>query len=430
MGDLIAAIATARGRGGIAVVRVSGEGALALARAMFSRKGEYTPNMLYTGTIDCGDFTDFGMCVYFRAPRSFTGEDTVEFHCHGGTEIARGVLSRALTLGARLAEAGEFTKRAYLNGKLSLSAVEGMGEMIGAESAAQVRAGYALYTEALNAEIVRLQTAIKECLAGVDAEVDYPEEDLSAGNRAQTRSALREILSSLRALSERYRTGKKIRSGVKVALCGRPNAGKSSLLNALLGYDRAIVSAIPGTTRDLVEGTIEIRGVLFRLTDTAGLREGADEIEREGVRRAEQAIGSSDVIVYLKEDEAFDLPFPQGVPVITVGAKSDLGIKEGCEIALSSLTGEGIPALKERLYEVGFGAEQEGVYLLEERQFEAVSEALGAALAAQEGVLGGSPAELYAEDLKRAYAALGRISGETATEEIIEEIFSKFCVGK
>ena len=173
--ELISAIATAQGAGGVAIVRVSGDGALSLAKKMFSRKGEFEPNFLYPGRIDGGAISDYGMCVYFRAPRSFTGEDTVEFHCHGGIEIARAVLQHTLDLGARPAEAGEFTRRAFLNGKLSLSAAEGLGDMISARSEAQVKAGYLLYGEKLTAEGKRLQGLIKECLAMVDADVDYPE---------------------------------------------------------------------------------------------------------------------------------------------------------------------------------------------------------------------------------------------------------------
>lgn len=427
-GDTIAAIATARGKGGVAIVRVCGEGALPIAKKMFSAK-EFSPNYLQFGTIDCGEFSDSGMCVYFRAPHSFTGEDTVEFHCHGGSEIANGVLRRTLALGARLAERGEFTKRAYLNGKLSLSAIEGMGEMISAQSAAQVRAGYLLYHETLTKEGVRLQNLIKECLAAVDAEVDYPEEDLSSDVRTDILPKIRSVSETLSALKSQYRCGKKIRTGVNVAFCGRPNAGKSSLFNALLGCERAIVSPVPGTTRDTVEGSIELHGILFHLTDTAGLHECGDEIEREGIRRAENAIKGADVIVYLKEKED-DISLPHETPVITVGAKCDIRKTEDCDVSLSALTGEGLWVLRELLYERGFGEQSDETYLMEERHYEAVREALEALGETLEGIAAELPAELCAEGLKRAYTALGTISGETASESVIEEIFSKFCVGK
>ncbi len=427
--DTIAAIATAQGRAGVAIVRVSGENALAIARKMTGRT-HFEPNFMHPCTVDCGELKDFGLCVFFHAPRSFTGEDVVEFHCHGGTEIVRGALSRCLELGARLAERGEFTRRAYLNGKLSLSAVEGLGEMIDASSRAQARAGYALYTEALTEEGRRLQAILTNALAGVDADVDYPEEDLETDNREGLLSSLREAEASLTALKGRYKTGKKIREGVNVVLCGRPNAGKSALFNALLGYDRAIVSSAEGTTRDTVEGALEIRGVLFRLTDTAGLREGTDEVEIEGIRRTKQAVKGADVVVYLKEEGDPPLDIPEGTPCIVVGAKSDINKKEGCDVVLSSRTGEGLSRLKELLFERGYGEETDGLFLLEERQFAAVSEAEIALKRAIDAIEERLPAELYAQDLREAWEALGKLTGETATETVIAEIFSKFCVGK
>ena len=425
---VISAIATAEGRGGVAIVRMSGDGALAIARKMFSKKGDLLPNVMYPGEIDGGTFTDYGLLVWFRAPKSFTGEDVVEFHCHGGPEIARGILRRTLALGARLAERGEFTKRAFLNGKLSLSAAEGMAEMINAQSEAQIRAGYLLYGEKLAAEGKRLQALLTTCLASVEADIDYPEEDLNFDSRTEIGHTMSEIAVSLNALLETYTAGIKVKSGVRVAICGKPNAGKSSLLNALLGYERAIVSNIAGTTRDTVEGEITIRGVRFLLTDTAGLRTGADALEQEGIRRAEQAIKSADVIVYLKEEERYD--FPPDTPVITVGAKCDLVRREGCDVLVSSRTGEGLESFKELLYTRGYGRENEGVYLLEERHYRAIKRAHTAAREAIAAIEAGLPPELYAEDLRRSYAALGEITGETATENIVNEIFEKFCVGK
>lgn len=429
MNDVISAIATAQGRGGVAIVRLSGCGALGIAKKMFSRKGEWVPNMLYPGTIDCGDFTDYGMCVYFRAPKSFTGEDVVEFHCHGGVAIARGVLSKTLACGARLAERGEFTKRAFLNGKLSLSAAEGMVDMINAESDAQVRAGYLLYGEKLTEEIRNLQSTLTDCLAGIDAEIDYPEEDLTADTAADVAEKLKVAESRLADLLYQYHAGEKIKSGVTVAICGKPNAGKSSLLNALLGYDKAIVSSVAGTTRDAVEGTIELNGVLFRLIDTAGLREAEDEIEREGIRRAEKAVSSSDVILYVKEDGE-EFTFPEGTPVVTVASKGDIRKRNDCDLCVSATTGEGLSELRNLLYEKGFGRENDGAYLMEERHYRALSAAQEGIRAALASVKRGDPAELYAAEIKRAWDKLGEISGETATEAIIDEIFAKFCVGK
>ncbi|MDE6411287.1 MAG: tRNA uridine-5-carboxymethylaminomethyl(34) synthesis GTPase MnmE, partial [Clostridia bacterium] len=409
-------------------VRVSGDGAIEVAKNIFSKKGDYIPNMLYAGEIDCGTFHDFGMCVYFRAPKSFTGEDVVEFHCHGGNEIARGVLERTYALGARPAERGEFTKRAFLNGKLSLSAAEGMVDMINAESEAEVRAGYTLYGEKLTKEGKRLSALLLECLAKIDADLDYPEEDLSAATGEETLSRLYAVDDALKSLLLQYRAGKKLKSGVSVVLCGAPNAGKSTLFNALLGYDRAIVSQIAGTTRDIVEGTIEINGVNFRIYDTAGLHESEDIVERDGISRAEKAIQSADLVLWLKE--ASPVEFSAGSTVITVGAKSDIKREEGCDIYVSAETGEGMDGLRSLIYERGFGRENDGVYLLEERHYNALSEAKRGVEAAIATIEKGLPAELYAEDITLALNALGQVSGESASEAVIDEIFEKFCVGK
>ncbi len=425
---VISAIATAQGAGGIAIVRMSGEGVLDIAHAMCP-VAFFEPNRMYPAEIDAGTLKDRGLVVYFAAPRSFTGEDVVEFHCHGGNEIARAVLRRTVALGARLAERGEFTKRAFLNGKLSLSAAEGMADMINARSEAEVRAGYSLYGEKLAREGRRMQALLKTALASVEADLDYPEEDLNLQSRTEIEGTMSEIEASLSRLLAQYSAGRRLKDGVRVAIVGRPNAGKSSLFNALLGYGRAIVSETAGTTRDTVEESLTIRGVRFVLTDTAGLREGEDDIEREGIRRAGQAMEASDLILYLKEEG--DAPvFPAGTPVITVGAKCDLGAKAGCDLSVSSLTGEGLDALRALMYERGFGRENDGAFLMEERHYRALGRARASAHTACEMIRGGLPPELYAEELRAAYTALGEITGETASEAVIAEIFEKFCVGK
>lgn len=425
---VISAIATAQGPGGVAIVRMSGEGALSIARRMCTRE-QFEPYRMVPALIDGGTLRDFGLVVYFKAPRSFTGEDVVEFHVHGGTEIAHAVLARTVELGARLAERGEFTKRAFLNGKLSLSAAEGMADMINARSEAEVRAGFLLYGEKLSAEGKRLQALLKTALAGVEADLDYPEEDLNAQSRTEVGHTMSAILSSLNALLGQFRAGKRLKEGVRVAIVGRPNAGKSTLFNALLGYGRAIVSDTAGTTRDTVEESISLHGVRFVLTDTAGLRESDDALEQEGIRRAEGAIRSADLILYLKE-EGDEVDFPAQTPVITVGAKCELGRKEGCELYVSAHTGEGMEELRELLYARGFGRENDGAFLIEERHHRALERARTAAAAAKQAIEEGLPPELYAEELRAAYAALGEITGETATEAVIAEIFEKFCVGK
>ena len=444
--ETIAAIATPAGKGGVAIIRLSGKDPLEIAKRMFTptgstRVGDFLPYRMYPGEIDCGGFTDYGMAVYFKAPHSYTGEDVVEFQCHGGESIARGVLKQVLRQGARSAGRGEFTKRAFLNGKLSLASAEGVADMINGESEAEVKAGYMLYSEKLTQKVVAAQERLKNLLAGIDVSVDYPEEDIEEQHVAELKLALEGMQTELKALLATYASGKKIKSGVTVAICGKPNTGKSSLLNRLLGYDKAIVSSVAGTTRDAVEGTIEIGGAKFNLYDTAGVRESEDAIESIGITRAESIIRACDVAVFvadisrgLDEEDARVLEMLQGKPLIKVFNKTDAVSDEtetDADVHTSAVTGEGINALKQLLYEKGFGGArtEDAAFLIEERHYDALTRAsmhLSQAILACET----QPLDLIGIDVKAAWDALGEITGETATEAIITEIFEKFCVGK
>ncbi|MDE6585088.1 MAG: tRNA uridine-5-carboxymethylaminomethyl(34) synthesis GTPase MnmE [Clostridia bacterium] len=431
MYDCIAAISTAHGTGGVAIIRLSGKEALSIAKKMFAaQKEEYTPNYMYAGNISGEGFTDYGFMVYFKAPRSFTGEDIVEFHCHGGVQIARGILKKCLSLGARAAERGEFTKRAFLNGKLSLSSAEGMADMINAESLALVRAGSMMYTEKLTREVVDVQNKLKDVLAEVAVEIDYPEEDSDGADLQGISKKLDEIRGLVSGLASSYKSGKKIKDGVTVALCGKPNAGKSSLLNALLGYDRAIVSSVAGTTRDVVEGCIEIDGVKYNLTDTAGIRESAGEVESIGIERAKNAIKCADIVLFITDcNEEFSEE--ASGKVIKVFNKSDIK-KPGktADICVSAKTGEGIEQLKKLIAQSAVGEfSLDKAYIVEERHFSALLRAEQSLNSAFDGIAT-LTLDLVAVDLKDAWDALGEITGETATEEIISTVFEKFCVGK
>lgn len=444
--DIISAVATAHGRGGVAVIRMSGAGALALAEKMFTPTGKtpvsaFEPYKMYAGNIAGEGLTDFGLCVFFRAPKSYTGEDTIEFHCHGGENIARAVLQKTFSLGARIAQKGEFTKRAFLNGKLSLSSAEGVADMINAESQAEARAGYLLYSEKLTDAVRGVQERLKTALAQVDVFIDYPEEsaDDSEVEIGELKRTLQGASNALLDLLQGYETGKKIKSGVTVAICGKPNTGKSSLLNRLLGYDKAIVSELAGTTRDAVEGSLEIKGKKFNLYDTAGVREGGDRIENIGIERAEALIKSADLAVFVAdiaggvdEEDARVLEMLKGKPVIKVFNKTDLisdDTQTDADVHTSAVTGEGILKLKELLYEKGFGESLHEAFLIEERHYTAMRRAqksIERAVCATDS----ETLDLVAIDIKEAWDALGEVTGETATEAIIEEIFSKFCVGK
>lgn len=444
--ETIAAIATPPGKGGVAIIRLSGKDPLSIAAQMFTPTGrvsvtDFEPYKLYPGTIECGGFTDYGMAVYFKAPRSYTGEDVVEFQCHGGESIARGILKQAFRLGAKSAGKGEFTKRAFLNGKLSLASAEGVADMINGESEAEVKAGYMLYSEKLTQRVISAQERLKTLLAGIDVSVDYPEEDIEEQHVAQLKLSLQAMNAELKALLATYASGKKIKSGVTVAICGKPNTGKSSLLNRLLGYEKAIVSSVAGTTRDAVEGVIEIGGMKFNLYDTAGVRESEDAIESIGITRAESIIRSCDVAVFVAdvtrgvdEEDGKVLDMVSGKPLIKVFNKVDATADEtetDADVHTSAVTGEGIERLKRLMYEKGYGGAQaeDAAFLVEERHYDALSRAvqsLDQAIFACET----QPLDLIGIDVKGAWDALGEITGETATEAIIEEIFSKFCVGK
>jgi len=447
MEENIAAIATPPGKGGVAIIRISGRDPLTLASKMFTTAGktkveDFEPYRMYPGRIDGGNFEDYGLCVYFKGPASYTGEDIVEFQCHGGESVARGILKQVFRLGARSAGRGEFTKRAFLNGKLSLASAEGVADMINGESEAEVKAGYLLYSEKLTDKVRALQSELKTLLAGIDVSVDYPEEDIEEQHIAELAVSLKKLCGDISALAANYAVGKKIKTGVTVAICGKPNTGKSSLLNRLLGYEKAIVSNVAGTTRDAVEGTLEIEGRKFNLYDTAGVRESGDFIENIGIERAESIIRAADVAIFVAdmslqggvdEEDARVLEMVKGKPLIKVINKIDIARDEtetDADVYTSAVTGEGISKLKRLMYEKGFGARTEdAAFLIEERHFDALKRALGSL---QKAVLACEfqPLDLIGIDVKEAWGALGEITGETATEAIIEEIFAKFCVGK
>ena len=442
----IAAIATPAGKGGVAIIRISGKSPLEIAEKMFKPVGKtpvsaFEPYRMYPGQIDGGSFTDYGLCVYFKAPASYTGEDIVEFQCHGGENIARGILRQAFALGAKPAGRGEFTKRAFLNGKLSLASAEGVADMINGESDAEVKAGFLLYSEKLTNKVRDLQSELKTLLAGIDVSVDYPEEDIEEQHIAELVVALQGLSGRLESLASGYAVGKKIKNGVTVAICGKPNTGKSSLLNTLLGYEKAIVSNIAGTTRDAVEGALEIDGRKFNLYDTAGVRESGDMIENIGIERAESIMRSADVAVFVAdysagvdEEDGKVLEMLKDKPLIKVFNKIDLTTDEtstDADVMTSAVTGAGIQKLKRLLYEKSFGERgEDAAFLIEERHFDALQRAQASLQKAISACNFGQPLDLIGIDVKEAWDALGEITGETATEAIIQEIFSKFCVGK
>ena len=441
--DNISAISTGLVASGVAVIRISGESPLKIAEKMFNPTGktkvsDFEPYKMYPGEIIAEDFTDYGMCVYFKAPKSFTGEDIVEFHSHGGVAITRGILQQTLKLGARLAENGEFTKRAFLNGKPSLASAEGLINMINSQSVSSVKAGYALYREKLTSKIVALQDEITDVLSQIDVDMDFPEEDLEQASRENVKSSLINVIGQLDTLIKTYRTGRVIKEGVKVGIVGKPNTGKSSILNALLNYDKAIVSDVAGTTRDVVEGSIDINGVRFNFSDTAGIRENADKIEAIGVDLSKRTVNESDLIVFVLDascktaDDEQIYSLVKDKNLITVVNKTDLSDEkdERADVYVSALNKDNVEGLRQAIYNKTLGSiDLNGDFLMEERHFNALVNAKNkfeVALSALDLVT----LDVLAIDIKDGWDYLGEISGKTATEEIINNIFAKFCVGK
>ena len=446
MEEIISAISTASGTGGVAIIRASGENVLDLAEKMFKplskmvKVKDFEPYKMYVGEIDGGDFTDFGMMVYFKAPKSYTGEDMIEFHCHGGVVITQGILKRTYELGAMPATRGEFTKRAFVNGKLSLDSAEGLINMINSESTASLKVGYNLYREKLYQKINELQDGLTFALASVDADIDYPEEDLEGVATSDVKNALENTLKEVEILLNSYTKGEKVKNGVKVAIVGKPNTGKSSILNALLNYDKAIVSSTAGTTRDIVEGSLSINGVKFDFYDTAGIRETADDIEKLGIERSEKILKSCDIALVVL-DSSQDLTSEDNSIIDAVKDKENIivynkldknpSLKKESAILLSAKTGEGVDILKEELYNrvFGGGVDLNSQYVAEERHYYALQKAKAGLIEGLNNV-DIVPLDLIAEDIKSVWLSLGEITGKTASEEIIDEIFAKFCVGK
>lgn len=441
--DVIAAISTGLVPSGVAVIRLSGKGALNVAEKMFKPSNkicvkDFEPNKMYTGEILCEDFNDFGLCVYFKSPKSYTGEDSVEFHSHGGVAIAQGVLKSAIHNGARLAKNGEFTRRAFINGKLSLSSCEGLIDMINGESIGQVKAGYYLYREKLCNEVNLLQQRLLDAIAEIDVDMDFPEEDLEVDSKNNSLKALKEVKEKLEKLIASYRIGRNVKNGVKVGIVGKPNTGKSSIFNLLLNYDKAIVSDVAGTTRDIVEGNIDIDGIRFYFSDTAGIRDSSDRIETLGVELSKKVLNESDLIIFVtdcaniteEDKEIYNLVKDKNT--IIVSNKIDLKGKgfEKFDIALSTFNKEDVYKLRQLILDKTVGkVDFNSDFLCEERHFEAFNRALQK-INDSISAIDKMPLDMIAVDVRASYDALGEITGKTATEDIIDSIFKKFCVGK
>lgn len=443
--DIIAAIATAPGRGGIGVVRVSGPRLEALIRGLVAR----TPEPRHASLADFldaqGNAIDRGIVLYFPAPASYTGQDVLELHGHGGPLVLRLLLDRCLELGARLAQPGEFTRRAYLNDRIDLAQAESIADLIDASTAAAARSAMRSLQGAFSQRIEGLLSALIELRALVEAAIDFPDEDTDFIKQSDGTGRLATLKTSLQDVLLASEQGSLLREGVRVVLAGQPNVGKSSLLNDLAGEELAIVTEIPGTTRDSIRQSISIDGVPVHVIDTAGLRESSDPVEKIGMARTWAAIEDADLVVLLADarvgeseaDRDILSKLPAGLPRLKVMNKIDLIPRPPAydrngsagTVWLSAKTGKGMDLLRKAILEaVGWEfAESEGLFMARERHVRALRDAL-AQLERVSGRL--DELELFAEHLRLAQQALGAITGEYTSEDLLGEIFSRFCIGK
>lgn len=433
MQDTIYAPSTAIG-GALAVIRLSGPDCRRIARGICRRDITKQPRMLlYTLIKDGMEPIDGGMAVFMQGPNTYTGEDMLELHCHGGYGTVTAVLGLLSRQGARPAQGGEFTRRAFMNGKMDLSSAEAVMDLIQAKAQGSRRAALEQLQGGLFKRIEGVEELLLEALSGLDAAIDYPEE-MEEEVAAQTPGYLQEALVTLNSLIEEGRRAKILREGMKIALIGRPNVGKSSLLNALLGQERAIVTDIPGTTRDILDETVSIGGIPVRLIDTAGIRQGADKAEQIGVDRARAALEQAELVLLLldgshalnREDREL-IELTEAKKRLILRTKGDLPQDEETfgELTVSSASGMGIEALKQRIIAL-CGLEQGDGTLTNERHIHALEMARIALLSA----LDSGEEDCCATDIQEALHHLGAITGKAVDEAVIDRIFARFCVGK
>lgn len=448
----IAAIATPVGEGGIAVIRISGKDAFEKVAAIFNGKNlsKVDSHTVHFGKIvDSKNLpVDEVLATVFRSPRSYTGEDTVEISCHGGVLVTQKVLETILATGVRAAEAGEFTQRAFLNGKMDLDQAEAVADIIHAKSVKAVDAAHQQLEGRLGEHIKKFRQQIIDATAMVELELDFIEEDVEFANKDQLMKLLVDVSAEINTLLETYETGRLVKDGVKTVLIGRPNAGKSTLLNTLVGSDRAIVTDIAGTTRDTIDVDWNYEGLLFKLIDTAGLRETEDIVEAEGVKRSQKAFEQADLVVYLKdlshpfnaEERAEIKAFQQRAgetPFILIGTKADIEQetewRTEFDLKISALSGDAINTLKATLKERALENKHydaSSLLVTSSRHRDALKKANEQVQAAINGLKMGMTGDFLSIDLRAALNELGTITGEITNEHILDSIFSRFCIGK
>lgn len=443
--DTIAAIATAPGRGGIGVVRVSGPSLFLFAHQIAGLSPTPRHAHLARFADAQGREIDRGLLLYFPAPHSFTGEDVIELQGHGGPVVMQLLLARCLELGARMAEPGEFTRRAFLNERIDLAQAEAVADLIEASSAAAARSAMRSLSGAFSSAVNQIRDEMIDLRMLVEATLDFPDEEIDFLESAQAFGRIDALDDALRRILDRARQGSLLRAGVAVVLVGQPNVGKSSLLNQLAGEDRAIVTEHAGTTRDALRETIHINGIPVHVIDTAGLRDTDDAVERIGIERTWREIDRADVILRLvdarsddacRSDRDIDARLPPGIERILVRNKIDLAGEAparragaaGVEVSLCARSGEGVALLREELLRVaGWHTSEDDVFLARERHLVALRTALGHVGTAREC---SAALELMAEELRLAQEAISAITGEFTADDLLGVIFSRFCIGK
>lgn len=445
--DTIAAIATAPGRGGVGVIRISGSNLLPFAFALTGKNPKPRFATLANFLAADGTTIDSGLLLYFPNPASFTGEDVLELQGHGGPVVMQMLLSRCLDLGARLAEPGEFSRRAFLNGKLDLAQAEAVADLIDAATTSAARSAVRSLQGEFSKAIHSLTDELINLRMLVEATLDFPEEEIDFLKAANAFGRLENLQIKLAEVFDRAGQGKLLQSGLHVVLAGQPNVGKSSLLNRLAGDDLAIVTPIAGTTRDALRSTIQIEGIPLHIIDTAGLRETEDEVEQIGIERSWREIERADVVLLLVDaragvgtaDREILDRLPERLKRITVFNKIDLCATsaerheeaETTAISLSARSGDGIELLRQELLRIAGWHQTEDVFIARERHLRALASAQEHIAAARQVVEGSFPAlELFAEELRLAQQSLGEITGEFTADDLLGVIFSRFCIGK
>ncbi|SNB47289.1 tRNA uridine-5-carboxymethylaminomethyl(34) synthesis GTPase MnmE [Geobacter sp. DSM 9736] len=452
--DTIAAISTPIGEGGIGIVRISGSHARQIAEQVFrrNRNGGWYSHRFYYGTVldpVSGEHIDEALVVWMQEPRSYTGEHVVEIQCHGGYLVVQRILSIVVRQGARLADPGEFTRRAFLNGRLDLIQAEAVIDVIRSKTDAALALAQRQREGVLSRRIEEAREGILHSLALAEAFIDFPEEDLDDASYAEMGQSAGKSLAILRQLLDGFDEGKVLREGVSVLIIGKPNVGKSSLLNALLKEKRAIVTSVPGTTRDIIEEIVNINGLPVRLVDTAGIRDSDDQVERLGIDLALERIPQADLVIFLLDssrpfdtDDRLLLDRLEGIRYIVVCNKKDLpsqlhlpqDVAAAETVSISASDGDGIEDLKKAIYRAFIQGtvtdSRESVAISHARHRDALRKGVESLVAFQTGLASGNELELLAVDLRDSLHAVGEVTGETTPDEVLDLIFTRFCIGK